>query len=43
MVMVHKAYSVTGAVETDNEVTIVRLDAKQSIQPEHFRPGAEDR
>ena len=30
MVMVHKAYSVTGAVETDNEVTIVRLDAKRA-------------
>ena len=30
MVMAHKAYSVTGAVETDNEVTIVRLDAKRA-------------
>ena len=38
--MVGKAYSVTGAVETDDEVSDREAGRRQGIQLEHFRPGA---
>ena len=42
MVMAHKAYSVTGAVETDNEIQHREAGRRAGIQPQCFRPGAGD-